>query len=90
MQTKSISPLASHHSDSGGQDGKPAPNHLKLISTMFQNMFPSININKIAVGDIRRCLLLRYDAETDQIHLRHYSIKAVPVGESFVTPGCIY
>lgn len=66
----------------GGQDGKPAPNHLKLISTMFQNMFPSININKIAVGDIRRCLLLRYDAETDQIHLRHYSIKAVPVGVS--------
>jgi len=66
----------------GGQDGKPAPNHLKLISTMFQNMFPSININKVAVGDIRRCLLLRYDAETDQIYLRHYSIKAVPVGVS--------
>jgi len=66
----------------GGQDGQPAPNHLKLISTMFQNMFPSININKIAVGDIRRCLLLRYDAETDQIYLRHYSIKAVPVGVS--------
>jgi len=66
----------------GGQDGKPAPNHLKLISTMFQNMFPSININKVAVGDIRRCLLLRYDAETDQIYLRHYSIKAIPVGVS--------
>jgi len=66
----------------GGQDGQPAPNHLKLISTMFQNMFPSININKVAVGDIRRCLLLRYDAESDQIYLRHYSIKAVPVGVS--------
>jgi len=66
----------------GGQDGKPPPNHLKLISTMFQNMFPSININKVAVGDIRRCLLLRYDAETDQIYLRHYSIKAIPVGVS--------
>jgi len=66
----------------GGQDGQPPPNHLKLISTMFQNMFPSININKVAVGDIRRCLLLRYDAETDQIYLRHYSIKAIPVGVS--------
>lgn len=66
----------------GGQNGQPAPNHLKLISTMFQNMFPSININKVAVGDIRRCLLVKYDEETDQIYLRHYSIKAVPVGVS--------
>jgi len=79
--------LFSHHpllvlNGFGGQDGSPAPNHLKLLTTMFQNMFPSININKVSVGNIRRCLLLRYDPETEQIYLRHYSIKAIPVGVS--------
>ncbi|XP_030853116.1 suppressor of SWI4 1 homolog [Strongylocentrotus purpuratus] len=54
----------------------------KLMTTMFQNMFPSINVNKIHLNDIRRCVLLNYNAETERIEFRHYSIKAVPMGMS--------
>ncbi|XP_074647043.1 suppressor of SWI4 1 homolog [Tubulanus polymorphus] len=56
--------------------------HLKLMSTMFQNMFPSININKVKLADIKRTLLLQYDPETKNIDLRHYNVRAVPVGMS--------
>ncbi|XP_070581945.1 suppressor of SWI4 1 homolog [Ptychodera flava] len=56
--------------------------HFKLMSTMFQNMFPSINVNKIQLNDIRRCVLFNFDPETNLIDFRHYSIKIVPVGMS--------
>ncbi|XP_072176977.1 suppressor of SWI4 1 homolog [Diadema setosum] len=56
--------------------------HFKLMTTMFQNMFPSINVNKVHLNDIRRCVLLNYNAETKMIEFRHYSIKAVPMGMS--------
>ncbi|XP_077986752.1 suppressor of SWI4 1 homolog [Glandiceps talaboti] len=56
--------------------------HFKLMSTMLQNMFPSINVNKVHLNDIRRCVLFNYDPETKLVELRHYSIKVVPVGMS--------
>lgn len=55
---------------------------LKLMSTMFQNMFPSINVNKVKLNNIRRCVLLNYCTDTKQIEFRHYNIKVVPVGMS--------
>ena len=48
--------------------------HMELISTTFQNMFPSININKVKLKEIRRVLLLHYNEEDDTIDLRHYTI----------------
>ncbi|XP_060074843.1 suppressor of SWI4 1 homolog [Ylistrum balloti] len=54
--------------------------HTKLLSSMFQNMFPSINVNKVDLNNIRRCVLLSYDPETKLIEFRHYNIKVVPVG----------
>ncbi|XP_069124402.1 suppressor of SWI4 1 homolog [Argopecten irradians] len=54
--------------------------HTKLLSSMFQNMFPSINVNRVNLNTIRRCVLLSYDAETKLIEFRHYNIKIVPVG----------
>ncbi|OWF46469.1 suppressor of SWI4 1 homolog [Mizuhopecten yessoensis] len=54
--------------------------HTKLLSSMFQNMFPSINVNKVDLNTIRRCVLLSYDPETQLIEFRHYNIKVVPVG----------
>ncbi|KAF4522061.1 hypothetical protein B566_EDAN004043, partial [Ephemera danica] len=56
--------------------------HLKLLATTFQNMFPSINITKVNLSTIRRCVLLSYDPETKLIDLRHYAIRAVPIGLS--------
>ncbi|XP_071948070.1 suppressor of SWI4 1 homolog [Antedon mediterranea] len=56
--------------------------HMKLMATMFQNMFPSINVHTVKLNRIRRCVLLNYDPETNMIDLRHYSIKVVPAGMS--------
>ncbi|XP_038046395.1 suppressor of SWI4 1 homolog isoform X2 [Patiria miniata] len=56
--------------------------HLKLAATILQNMFPSINVHKVQLNKIRRCVLFNYDPETKLIEFRHYSIKLVPVGIS--------
>ncbi|XP_048760658.2 suppressor of SWI4 1 homolog [Ostrea edulis] len=56
--------------------------HLKLMSTMFQNMFPSININKVNLNNIKRCVMMNYNSEDKTIDFRHYNVKVVPVGLS--------
>ncbi|XP_062454312.1 P2Y purinoceptor 11 [Rhea pennata] len=56
--------------------------HIKLMASMFQNMFPSINVHKVNLNNIKRCLLISYDAETQLLDFRHYSVKVVPVGVS--------
>ncbi|XP_053972204.1 protein Peter pan [Hylaeus volcanicus] len=55
---------------------------LKLISSMFQNMFPTINLTSVNLSTIRRCLCLNYNSTSKTIDLRHYAIKVVPVGLS--------
>jgi len=55
---------------------------IQLTSSMFQNMFPSINVAQIQLKTIRRCVLLNRDEETGEIEFRHYTIKVVPVGLS--------
>ncbi|KAB0790723.1 hypothetical protein PPYR_15767 [Photinus pyralis] len=56
--------------------------HMKLMASMFQNMFPKINLTNVDLNKIRRCVLLNYDPSTDLIDFRHYIIKIVPVGVS--------
>ncbi|CDQ81099.1 unnamed protein product [Oncorhynchus mykiss] len=56
--------------------------HVKLMATMFQNMFPSINVHKVSVNAIKRCTLLNYDPVSQEIEFRHYGLKVVPVGMS--------
>ncbi|XP_008281311.1 suppressor of SWI4 1 homolog [Stegastes partitus] len=56
--------------------------HVKLMATMFQNMFPSINVHSISLNNIKRCVLLNYNPATQEIEFRHYSLKVVPVGMS--------
>jgi ribosome biogenesis protein SSF1/2 len=34
---------------------------IQLMASMFQNMFPSINITKLKLNTIRRCVLLNYN-----------------------------
>ncbi|KAJ8254042.1 hypothetical protein COCON_G00206540 [Conger conger] len=55
---------------------------VKLMATMFQNMFPSINVHKVNLNTIRRCVLINYDPLSQEIDFRHYSVKVVPVGMS--------
>ncbi|KAM9345634.1 suppressor of SWI4 1 homolog [Symphorus nematophorus] len=61
-----------------GSDGM----QVKLMATMFQNMFPSINVHKINLNNIKRCVLLNYNPVSQEIEFRHYSLKVVPVGMS--------
>uniref|UniRef100_A0A671WZJ4 Peter pan homolog n=1 Tax=Sparus aurata TaxID=8175 RepID=A0A671WZJ4_SPAAU len=56
--------------------------HVKLMASMFQNMFPSINVHKVNLNNIKRCVLINYNAESGEIEFRHYSLKVVPVGMS--------
>lgn len=55
---------------------------VQLMESMFRNMFPSINVNKIKLNTIRRAVLLNYNQDTKTIDFRHYTIKVVPVGMS--------
>ncbi|KPI99482.1 Protein Peter pan [Papilio xuthus] len=55
-------------------------NHMKLMATMFQNMFPTINITTVKLKNIRRCVLMNYNPTTKLIDMRHYVIRAIPVG----------
>lgn len=55
---------------------------MKLMTTMFQNLFPSINIQKVHLSEIRRCVLLNYNSDTKVIDFRHYNIQAAPIGIS--------
>jgi len=54
----------------------------KLMSTMLQNMFAPINIAKVKLREIKRCVLFNYNAADDSIDFRHYNIKLSPVGLS--------
>ncbi|XP_027010958.1 suppressor of SWI4 1 homolog [Tachysurus fulvidraco] len=56
--------------------------HIKLMATMFQNMFPSINVHRVNLNTIKRCVLVNYDPASQEIEFRHYSLKVVPVGMS--------
>lgn len=55
---------------------------MKLMASMFQNMFPTINLTTVDLNSVRRCVLLNYNPHTKLIDFRHYNIKVVPVGIS--------
>ncbi|VDM32460.1 unnamed protein product [Hydatigera taeniaeformis] len=69
----------------GGTATAPPPPHLRLVVDMFQNMLPSLNVQKLKVSSVRRVLLLsrEIDAcsdgdggeEKEVIYLRHYNIR---------------
>ncbi|VDN05425.1 unnamed protein product [Thelazia callipaeda] len=56
--------------------------HLQLAQSLFQNMFPTVNVDTVDLSTIRRCVMINYSAVEDAIYLRHYAIKAVPAGLS--------
>ncbi|XP_029440401.1 uncharacterized protein LOC115080399 [Rhinatrema bivittatum] len=56
--------------------------HVKVMTSMLQNLFPSINVHKVNLNAIKRCILIHYEPGTQLISFRHYSLKVVPVGMS--------
>lgn len=55
---------------------------IKLLSTMFQSMFPSIEVDTVSLHDCRRVVLFHYDPVHQTIEFRHYLITCKPVGIS--------
>ena len=56
--------------------------HVKLMSTVFQNMFPPLKVQKVKLTNIRRCSVFDYDNSSGLIEFRHYNIEAKPTGLS--------
>lgn len=55
---------------------------MKMMASMFQNMFPTINLTSVDLNTVRRCVLLNYNSSSKLIDFRHYNVKVVPVGIS--------
>ncbi|XP_015795459.1 suppressor of SWI4 1 homolog [Tetranychus urticae] len=54
----------------------------KLMRTMFQNLFPSIDINTVKVSQLKRVVLINYRPDDGLLEFRHYAISLKPVGIS--------
>jgi len=54
----------------------------RLITSMFRNLFPPIDVNKVNLNTVKRAVLINYNEDTKLIDFRHYSIRAKPVGLS--------
>lgn len=58
-------------------------NSVKLMQTMLQNMYPTINLSQnFNVNQARRVVLYSYDQEKDVIEFRHYAITVSTPGIS--------
>lgn len=62
--------------------GQADESHIKVMKITFQNMFPSIDVNKIKLNDCRRVVLFHYNKVDGTVTMRHYAVKAQPVGIS--------
>lgn len=56
--------------------------HVKLLVTVFQNLFPPLHVHTMRLSQVRRIVLLNYNAETKTVDWRHYLISVRPVGVS--------
>ncbi|GMF23898.1 unnamed protein product [Phytophthora fragariaefolia] len=56
--------------------------HIKLMNVTFQNMFPAIDVQTVALAECRRVVLFNYEKETDTVEFRQYVIRAAPLGLS--------
>jgi hypothetical protein len=55
---------------------------LKMTMVTFQALFPAINPASVRLAECRRVLLVHYDRAAGCIELRHYAVRAAPVGVS--------
>ncbi|BES91591.1 Brix [Nesidiocoris tenuis] len=52
----------------------------RLMIATLQGMFPNINVAKVDLNNVKRCVLFNYDPEKKTIDFRHYAINVKPVG----------
>jgi ribosome biogenesis protein SSF1/2 len=60
-----------------------APPQIKLMRITFQNLFPAINVANVRLKECRRVVLFHLIEDEDgnqRVEVRHYAIKATPVG----------
>jgi ribosome biogenesis protein SSF1/2 len=55
---------------------------VKLMRLTFQHMFPTINTKTVKLSECRRVVLYHYHKEQGTVEMRHYAIRAQPVGVS--------
>mmetsp|Transcript_8502 Transcript_8502/g.12688 ORF Transcript_8502/g.12688 Transcript_8502/m.12688 type:complete len:423 (-) Transcript_8502:118-1386(-) len=60
--------------------GQVEESHLKLLRVTLQHMFPSINVNTVRLNECRRVVLFHFKKEDATVEMRHYAIRATPVG----------
>ena len=60
--------------------GQSEENTIKLMRTTLQNMFPSIDVKTIRLTECRRVVLFHYRKDDGVVEMRHFAIKATPVG----------
>ena len=65
-----------------GTAGVSHADAMKMTMVTLQAMFPAINPATLRLAEARRVVLVHYNKETRQVELRHYAIRAVPVGVS--------
>lgn len=54
--------------------------HVKLMKITFQHMLPPLNVATVKLMDCRRIVLFNYDKATGNVEMRHYAIRAAPMG----------
>jgi ribosome biogenesis protein SSF1/2 len=62
--------------------GQSEENTVKLMRTTLQNMFPSINVKTVRLAACRRVVLFHMKKDDGTVEMRHYAIRATPVGIS--------
>lgn len=60
--------------------GQSDENTTRLMRTTLQNMFPSIDVKTIRLTECRRVVLFNYRKDDGMVEMRHFAIKATPVG----------
>jgi ribosome biogenesis protein SSF1/2 len=55
--------------------------HAKLMRVTFQHMFPTINIKTVRLSECRRVVLFHL-TDDGNVEIRHYAVRANPVGVS--------
>ncbi|WIA33942.1 hypothetical protein OEZ86_007038 [Tetradesmus obliquus] len=58
----------------------PKQKQLALAASLFQGMFPSINVANVNLATCQRVVLLSVDPATNLISLRHFTISTAPSG----------
>ena len=59
-----------------------AEKHIKLLVSVFQGLFPPIQVQTMHLSQARRIVLLHYNESTQTIEWRHYLISVRPIGVS--------